>query len=122
VSTAPGVTVTFVSEGQIELNGAASITGFDPVVAGGTVPLLMFSNAGTPPGCNINAIQYSGNGISWSGLMYAPQGEVKMASSSNVAVLGSIIAHSVEVSGSDFAITWQDDPGGVPRFTVELEA
>ena len=109
VTTAPGVTVTFVAEGQIELNGAASITGHAPVATGGYSPLLMFSNAGSPPACNVNAIQYSGNGISWTGLMYAPRGEIQMSSSSNVSVFGSIIAHSVDVSGSDFAINWQDD-------------
>ena len=112
VTTAPGVTVTFVAEGQIELNGAASITGHAPVATGGYSPLLMFSNAGSPPACNVNAIQYSGNGISWTGLMYAPKGEIQMSSSSNVSVFGSIIAHSVDVSGSDFAINWQDDTSG----------
>ena len=122
VTTAPGVTVTFVAEGQIELNGAASITGHAPVATGGYSPLLMFSNAGSPPACNVNAIQYSGNGISWTGLMYAPRGEIQMSSSSNVSVFGSIIAHSVDVSGSDFAINWQDDTSGTPRFIVELQS
>ena len=122
VTTAPGVTVTFVAEGQIELNGAASITGHAPVAAGGYSPLLMFSNAGSPPACNVNAIQYSGNGISWSGLMFAPRGEIQMSSSSNVSVFGSIIAHSVDVSGSDFSINWQDDTSGAPRFMVELQS
>ena len=80
-----------------------------PVATGGYSPLLMFSNAGSPPACNVNAIQFSGNGISWNGLMYAPRGEIQMSSSSNVSVFGSIIAHSVDVSGSDFSINWQDD-------------
>ena len=122
VSTAPGVTVTFVAEGQIELNGSASITGHAPVATGGYSPLLMFSNAGSPPACNVNAIQYSGNGISWSGLMFAPRGEIQMSSSSNVSVFGSIIAYSVDVSGSNFEINWQDDTSGAPRFIVELQS
>jgi Putative Flp pilus-assembly TadE/G-like len=122
VTTAPGVTVTFVAEGQIEMNGSANITGHSPVATGGTAPLLMFSNAGSPPACNVNAIQYSGNGINWTGLMYAPRGEVQMSSSSNVAVFGSIIAYTVNVSGSDFSINWQNDSGGTPRFTVEMQS
>jgi hypothetical protein len=122
VTTAPGVTVTFVAEGQIEMNGAADITGHAPVSAGGYSPLLMFSNAGSPPACNVNAIQYSGNGINWTGLMYAPRGEIQMSSSSNVAVFGSIIAYTVDVSGSDFSINWQDDTTGAPRFIVELQS
>lgn len=122
VTTAPGVTVTFVSEGQIEVIGNASMTGYAPVSSGGYSPLLFFSNAGSPPACNVNAIQFSGSGITWTGLMFAPNGEVQMSTSSNVAVLGSIIGHSVSISGSDFRINWQDDTSGAPRFTVELQA
>jgi hypothetical protein len=45
-----------------------------------------------------------------------------MSSSSNVAVLGSIIAYTVDISGSNFSINWQDDTSGAPRFAVELKA
>jgi hypothetical protein len=45
-----------------------------------------------------------------------------MSASSNVAVFGSIIGYTVDVSGSDFSINWQDDTSGAPRFTVELQA
>jgi hypothetical protein len=122
VSAAPGVMVTFVAEGQIEVIGDASMTGYAPIAPGGSEPLLLFSNAGSPPACNVNAIQFSGSGITWTGLMFAPNGEVQMSSSSNVAVLGSIIAYTVDISGSDFNITWQNDTSGAPRFTVELKA
>jgi hypothetical protein len=122
VTTAPGVTVTFVAEGQIEVIGNASMTGYAPIASGGSAPLLFFSNAGTPPACNVNAIQFSGSGITWTGLMFAPNGEVQMSSSSNVAVLGSIIAYTVDISGSDFNISWQNDTAGAPRFAVELKA
>lgn len=122
VSMAPGVTATFVAEGQIEVIGDANMTGYAPVASGGYSPLLFFSNAGSPPACNVNAIQFSGSGISWTGLMFAPNGEVQMSASSNVAVFGSIIGYTVDVSGSDFSINWQDDTSGAPRFTVELQA
>jgi hypothetical protein len=42
------------------------------------------------------------------------------ASSSDATVNGSIIANTVSVSGSNFEINWQDDPGGERRFIVEL--
>ena len=122
VSTASGVTVTFVSEGEMHVIGSADLTGYAPVATGGYSPLLMFSNAGSPPACNVNAIQFSGSGINWNGLMYAPRGEIQMSASSNVAVFGSIIAHSVDVSGSNFEINWQDDGSGAPRFIVELQS
>ena len=122
VSTAPGVTVTFVAEGRDARDRRADITGYAPVASGGYSPLLMFSNAGSPPACNVNAIQFSGSGISWTGLMFAPRGEIQMSASSNVSVFGSIIAHSVDVSGSNFEINWQDDTSGAPRFIVELQS
>lgn len=120
VSAAPGVKVTFVAEGEIKMTGSSDIGGYAPIQSGGYTPVLFFSNAGSPPACNTNAIQFSGSDISWTGLMFAPRGEVQMSSSSNVSFDGSIIAHTVSVSGSNFALTWQDDPGGEPRFTVEL--
>jgi hypothetical protein len=123
VSTAPGVTVTFVAEGQIAIIGDASITGYAPLTPGAYSPLILFSNAETPPSCSTNAIQFSGSNMTWTGLIYAPNGEVQMsASSSDATVNGSIIGYSVNISGSDFTINWVDDPSGAPRFKVELQS
>ena len=44
------------------------------------------------------------------------------ASSNNATVNASIIAYSVNVSGSNFAINWQGDTSGAPRFRVELQS
>ena len=123
VSTAPGVTVTFVSEGEMHVIGEADITGYAPVDAGGYSPLILFSNASPTPSCSTNAIQFSGSDMSWAGLIYAPNGQVQMsASSNNATVNGSIIGYSVNVSGSNFEINWQDDTSGEPRFIVELQS
>lgn len=123
VSTAPGVTVTFVAEGQIVIIGDASITGYAPLTPGAYSPLILFSNAETPPSCSTNAIQFSGSNMTWTGLIYAPNGEVQMsASSTDASVNGSIIGYSVNISGSDFEINWVDDPSGAPRFKVELQS
>lgn len=122
VSTAPGVTVTFVSEGQIAIIGDGDITGYAPVSAGAYSPLVLFSNADVPPSCSTNAIQFSGSSLIWTGLIYAPNGEVQMsASSTDATVNGSIIGYSVNISGSDFQINWVDDTSGAPRFKVELQ-
>ena len=122
VTTAPGVTVTFVSEGQMHIIGNADLTGYAPVSQGAYSPLLMMSNAGSPPACNVNAIQFSGSNMTWTGLIFAPNGEVQMsASSTNANINGSIIAYSVSISGSDFSINWVDDTSGAPRFKVELQ-
>jgi hypothetical protein len=124
--SAPGVAVTFVSEGQIQIVGDANITGYAPVNEGAPSPyspLILFSNAQPPGSCSTNAIQFSGSSMTWTGLIYAPNGEVQMsASSSDATVNGSIIGHSVNISGSDFQINWQDDSSGSPRFKVELQS
>jgi hypothetical protein len=122
VDTAPGVQVSFVSEGTMHITGnGVNVTGYAPVADGAYTPLMFFSNAGSPPACNTTAIQFSGSDMSWEGLMFAPNGAVQMsASSSNATVNGSIIANTVSVSGSNFEINWQDDGGGAPRFVVEL--
>jgi Putative Flp pilus-assembly TadE/G-like len=123
VTTAPGVNVTFVAEGQIHVIGEADITGYAPVSAGGYSPMILFSNASTPPSCSTNAVQFSGSDMTWTGLIFAPNGEVQMSSSStNATVNGSIIGYSVNISGSDFEINWQDDTSGAPRFIVELQS
>jgi hypothetical protein len=123
VSTAPGVTVTFVSEGEMHVIGEADITGYAPVTEGAYSPLILFSNAEPPGSCSTNAIQFSGSSMTWTGLIYAPHGEVQMSSSSTDATInGSIIAYSVNISGSNFQINWQDDTSGAPRFKVELES
>ena len=126
VTAAPGVTVTFVSEGEIHVIANADITGFAPVNEGASSPyspLVLFSNAQPPGSCSTNAIQFSGSNLTWSGLMYAPNGEVQMsASSSGATINGSIIGHSVKIAGSDFQINWQDDGSGSPRFKVELQS
>ena len=122
VHAAPGVEVTFVSEGTMHITGEGDLTGYAPVADGGYSPLLFFSNAGSPPSCNTNAIQFSGSSLIWKGLMFAPNGEVQMsASSSSATVNGSIIGYTVNISGSNFQINWQDDTSARPRFVVELQ-
>jgi hypothetical protein len=123
VSTAPGVTVTFVAEGEMHVIGEADITGYAAVSAGGYSPLILFSNASPTPSCSTNAIQFSGSNLTWTGLIFAPNGEVQMSSSSSDATVnGSVIAYSVDISGSNFEINWQDDTSGAPRFIVELQS
>lgn len=123
VTAAPGVTVSFVAEGQIHVIGNGDIAGYAALTPGGYSPLLLFSNAETPPSCAVNAVQFSGSHLTWTGLIYAPNGEVQMSSSSTAATInGSIIGYSVNISGSDFKINWVDDPSGAPRFKVELES
>ena len=52
-----------------------------------------------------SAIDMSGSGGSWTGLIYAPDGAVKLQGSDNLSVSGSIVADQVIISGSGFSIT-----------------
>ena len=121
VTAATGVTVTFVAEGSIDVNGSdTSITGYAPVDVGGSAKLALFSNAGSPPACNITAVKLSGSNFHWEGLIFAPRGDAQLSFSGISSLSGSIMAHSVKVSASSFVLSWVDDPNADPRFTVEL--
>lgn len=102
--------VTFVSN-----NGMIKLSGSDQVLAPYVDDLLAFSNRGT--GCDLAAFDMSGSNHDWKGIVYAPRGLVKMAGSSNTSLTGSIVAYTVEMSGSDISlIADADGGGGAPVF------
>lgn len=131
VTAAPGVQVTFVAEGTIDLNGSNlnDLNGYSPVVAGGNVGLLMFSDYGSaaahenPPsgscsgqdGIKISSATFS----NMRGLIFAPHSSIQF-SSSNVDLNGSIIGYMVKTSGSSIDVTYTNDPAFVPDYIVEL--
>lgn len=124
-TTAPGVQVTFVADGQISVQGSGDFTAYEPLTGTGTDPgLLMFSNHLTPssggPTCSGNAVQWSVSNGTWTGVIYAPNGAARQSSASNSSLNGSIIAYTVGLSGADFSITWLDNPGETPDYEVEL--
>jgi len=124
VSMAPNVRATFVTEGQIKITGESDFRGFDPLIGGPNDPgLLFFSNYKAPPSgptCTGQAVDISTSGVTWTGLIYAPNGAVTPSFSSASSLNGSIFAYTVNVSGSDFQISWQDNPNATPDFRVDL--
>lgn len=122
--TGDPVRVTFVAENQIEISAKTNMDGFDPVIGGPNDPgVLLFSNYLAPnagPTCTGNAIKLSSSGITWTGVIFAPNGQVNPSFSSATSLNGSIFAYTVNVSGSDFEISWQDNPAAVPDFRVNL--
>lgn len=124
VSMASGVGATFVSEGQIKIVGESDFVGFDPVIGGANDPgVLFFSNHEAPPSgptCTGNAIDISTSSVTWTGVIFAPYGAVTPSFSSATSLNGSIFAYTVNVSGSDFEISWQDNPAAIPDFKVNL--
>lgn len=94
--------VTLVARGEVSVSGSD----FDlrPHPAGHGV--LIFSENGTD-----SAVDISGSGGGWRGLIYADAGRVKMQGSDNLSLTGSIVADRVSVSGSNFSISADDDGG-----------
>ena len=132
VTTDPGVEVTFVAEGPIDVVGSADgLHGYSPVVPGGSVGLLMFSDYGSSPSSYhenppngtclpVDAISFSNANLTDAqGLIFAPHSSVQI-SSSTVDLDGTIIAYIIKSSGSSFDIQYVNDPAFVPEHIVEL--
>ncbi|MEX1272086.1 MAG: hypothetical protein WEB55_06515, partial [Acidimicrobiia bacterium] len=124
-TTAEGVKVTFVTSGQISVNGSGDFTAYESIAGTANDPgILMFSTYLEPaeggPTCTGNAIQWSVSSGTWTGVIYAPYGQARQSSASGASVNGSIFAYTVDLSGSEFDISWQDNPDAIPTYTVEL--
>ena len=105
----PGV---YCSQGDLQLSGQG-ITGNVTLVAMDEVKIsgsnfnltayfdgiLAFSSASHDA-----AIDMSGSGGSWTGLIVAPNGRTKVQGSNNLSLAGSIITDRATVSGSDFTL------------------
>jgi len=119
---APGVRVTWVSEGKIRFTGNVELYGFDPVVGGPNDPgIAIFANHRPPGQCSGQAaISLKGANTVWTGVLFAPYGPVEPSFSSNVSLNGSIVGYTLAVSGANFEISWQDNPNALPDFRVNL--
>lgn len=121
---APGVTVTFVAHGQISVNGSGDFTAYEKIEVETDPGILMYSTYLHPdeggPTCIGNAIQWSVSSGTWTGVIYAPYGQAKQSSASSASLNGSIFAYTIDLSGSDFSISWQDNPDAIPNYEVEL--
>jgi hypothetical protein len=68
-----------------------------------------------------SALDVSGSGGAWQGLMLAPNGNAKVQGSANQTLSGSVMANTIKsVSGSDFTITALTEEVGGPA-TVALK-
>jgi hypothetical protein len=85
-------TVTFVAGGQIQVNGSNyTLRPFKNGV------LMYSSSAGS-------AISVNGSGGRWSGMLYAPNGQVSFNGSSTLTLSGSIIGGTVSIAGSSWTL------------------
>ncbi len=65
------------------------------------------------------AIDISGSGGDWIGLINAPNGRVKFQGSNDLSLTGSIVADRVTISGQDFSLNAQD-LGGPSASSIAL--
>lgn len=124
-TAAGGVKVTFVAHGQISVNGSGDFTAYESITGTANDPgILMFSTYLHPddggPTCTGSAIQWSVSSGTWTGVIYAPYGQARQSSASTSSINGSIFAYTVDLSGSEFDISWQDNPDAIPTYEVEL--
>ncbi|MBI4570391.1 MAG: Tad domain-containing protein [Chloroflexi bacterium] len=89
--------VTFAAMGKVNISGS----NFNLTPYWNNV--LMFTEDASS-----SALDVSGSGGTWQGILLAPNGKAKVAGSGNFAYSGSIIGDTVQVSGSNFSITALD--------------
>jgi hypothetical protein len=74
--------------------------------------LLMFTE-GWGNYCDNNpVIKMSGSSVNWGGIIFAPYGNVNMSFSNSSTFFGSVIAGTVDISGSSSMIIY--DPRYLP--------
>jgi Flp pilus assembly protein TadG len=112
--------VTFIARGEIKMKSLDDIHGYEPLIPGGSLPILAAAEGYQTYGCTDKDIKISGSGISWEGLLYAPFGQVDISASTVGAFNGSIIAYTVSVAASSFTITYQDDPAFERTYRINL--
>jgi Flp pilus assembly protein TadG len=114
-SADPGVQVTFVAEGSIQISGSAGeLTAYRDLL------LVMSNHPGSPPSCSQVAVQFSMDSATWSGVIFAPNGQCRQNTAFSSSLDGSIICYTMSLNGSTFDISWQNNPSADPKFIVEL--
>ena len=99
--------VTIVATGQIKGNALA----MSYYSGTGSTGVLFFSNETDNCGNGGSAVEVSGNNTQWHGLIYAPNGNVKV-SGSTLTLVGVIIAQQAQMSASQMILI--ADPSVIP--------
>ncbi len=99
--------VTLVSKGTIDLSGS------NFQLTANWNDILMWAESNSSSAMNI-----SGSGGSWIGLMVAPNGKINFSGSSNLSVSGGLLADQVSASGSDWDLAAIDEGSGAPAIRL----
>ena len=88
--------VTFVAKGTINISGSDH-----DLRAYHSSGVLLYSEENGPG----DALDVTGSGGQWEGIMYAPNGDAKVSGQGNLNYAGSIVAQNVQISGNGMSIT-----------------
>ena len=125
VALAPGVSVTLIAEGTISVIADGDIVGYDAVDPDNpnSTKLTAFSWNIDPTTCApgpATAVSVSGSSFAWEGLVFAPNGLVNFSASGSSSLDGSIIAYTINLSGSELSVSYDDSANADPTFTIDL--
>jgi len=108
--------VTLVSE-EAKISISGSLMDLTPYIDG----LLAFANvqlSGSSQ-CDESVIQMSGGENEWSGVVYAPNGQIEFSGSDNTTFNGALVGYTVKINGSEVGFSF--DPDFFPTAADELE-
>jgi hypothetical protein len=94
--------ITIVSRGTINISGGSS--NYSPFIDA----LLFYSTSANACNNGTPAISMSGSNNTWSGIVYAPNGEIAMSGSGNTTLTGSLIGNTLNMSGSSLTLSYSD--------------
>lgn len=116
VNTIIGNAVTFVSRDEISFSGSEQTLA--PYVNG----MLAYSDLQKPGGsqCSSAVISFSGSEQNWSGIIFAPKGLVSLSGSSSTTFNGSIVSNTINISGSDQNVQFDQALAPPPSPVVNL--
>jgi len=95
--------ITIVAEEQIQISGSGHI--FEYYCDG----LLFFSNYEPSGQCTSAVVDVSGSGGRYEGVIYAPHGLIQYTGSGHHMMYGALIGWCVDLSGSSFTLTYNDE-------------
>lgn len=114
-----GVRATFVSPQLITVGGpGAQIDAYDPS------GVVLFSNAGNANCSNplTTAIKFNpgGGGGNWTGLIYAPRGEIDFSPNTAASFNGSIVGWILSLQPAGMTLNYHDVTGEGPDYEIQL--
>lgn len=107
ITTDPGVGVTFVSGGRFSTKKDIELKPYWGRDAGFGPGLLAYAGVNQPETCSTGQGHFGSTGVThWDGVIFAPNGAISLQPSTAAANNGSLIGRRVNLSGSNFNISY----------------